>query len=161
MRLTVLNSLRWATVVLMAWATVPAAETRDVLDAYVARLRADAAGPRRETGFLSAGSDFLYGQEYFEAGNYGAAERSFRNVVRKDERNAFAHYQLAVAMLQQGDATKRGEAQTHADTAFRLEPALKERFPRDTSGRKNPSRSQGRNKKDRRRERRLCRRNRP
>jgi hypothetical protein len=43
------------------------AQDKDDLDKYIQYLKDDYAGQRKETGFLSAGSDFLYAQEYFEA----------------------------------------------------------------------------------------------
>lgn len=130
-------------VMLAALAGPTGAAEPDTLDAYVARLRADYAGPRRETGFLSAGSDFLYGQDAFEAGNYASAANRFRDVVRQDERNAYAHYQLAVALLRQPDASEPAEAREHAEIAFRLEPALKERFAREVSAATRPAPAAG------------------
>ncbi len=103
----------------------------DALDRYVQRLRADAAGPRKETGFMSPGSDFLYGQDYFESGNFSSAAGYFRRVVQADERNAFAHYQLGICFARSDDAETRELAPQHLDAAVRLEPALRQRLARD------------------------------
>jgi hypothetical protein len=42
---------------------------QDELDLYVAKLKQSKASGGSETAFMSAGSDFLYGQEYFESKN--------------------------------------------------------------------------------------------
>ncbi len=103
----------------------------DILDDYVKRLRADAAGERKETGFMSAGSDFLYGQDYYEAGNSGSAVGYFRDALRKDEGNAFFHYQLGAALWKSSDAGGKAEAEERFAAAFRLQPALRDRFERE------------------------------
>lgn len=108
-----------------------AGDQTDALDRYVQRLRADAAGPRKETGFMSPGSDFLYGQDYFEAGNFSSAAGYFRSVVNADERNAFAQYQLGVCLGRSDDPEARELSKKHLEAALRLEPALKERLARD------------------------------
>src|SRR5687767_3841292 len=82
------------------------AQQRDDLDNYIKRLKDDYAGARKETGFLSAGSDFLYAQEYFEARNYSSSEWYYKDVVRKEKDNPYANYQLAIAMLRQNDPHK-------------------------------------------------------
>lgn len=106
----------------------------DLLDDYVQHLREDAAGSRKETGFLSAGSDFLYGQDYFEAGNFTSAIGYFRNAVQKAEKNAVFRYQLGAALLKTGDKHVQTEARKNFDAAFRLEPALRERYQREFGG---------------------------
>lgn len=106
----------------------------DVLDDYVKHLREDAAGTRQETGFLSAGSDFLYGQDYFEAGNFTSAIGYFRNAVQKAGNNAVFRYQLGAALLKTGDQYMVTEAQKNFDAAFRVQPALRQRYQREFGG---------------------------
>lgn len=103
----------------------------DQLDDYVKRLREDAAGARKETGFLSAGSDFLYGQDYFEAGNFTSAIGYFRNAAQKAENNAVFRYQLGAALRKTGDKYLVTEAQKNFEAAFRVQPGLRERYQRD------------------------------
>lgn len=106
----------------------------DYLDDYVRRLREDAAGSRKETGFLSAGSDFLYGQDYFEAGNFTSSIGYFRNAVDKAGNNPVFRYQLGAALLKSGDKYAQAEAQKNFDAAFRLQPTLRERYQREFGG---------------------------
>ncbi|MCW3111868.1 MAG: hypothetical protein JWR18_264 [Segetibacter sp.] len=101
------------------------------LDKYIQRLKDDKAGPLKETGFLSAGSDFLYGQEYFEAKNYSSAEWYFKDAVKKQKDNSFANYQLAISLIRQNDQNKKQQAQEYLDAAFRLNPLLKENYKKD------------------------------
>lgn len=103
----------------------------DPLDDYVRRLREDAAGARKETGFLTAGSDFLYGQDYFESGNFSSAVGYFRNAVQKAESNPVFRYQLGAALLKTGDQYVVTDAQKNFEAAFRLQPALRERYRRE------------------------------
>ena len=103
----------------------------DLLDDHLKRLRADAEGARKETGMLSAGADFLYGQEYFEAGNFSSAVWYFRDAVKKEENNPFFRYQLGAALLKSGDKNVEDEARKHLEAAVRLQPALRERSARD------------------------------
>ncbi|HEY1112016.1 MAG TPA: tetratricopeptide repeat protein [Chitinophagaceae bacterium] len=108
-----------------------AQDTQDDLDRYVERLRRSSASGGNETAFLSPGADFLYGQDYFEAKNYSSAVWYFQDVLKKDKDNAFAHYQLAIALMRQNDKYKTQQAQDHLREAFRLQPSLKERYGRD------------------------------
>lgn len=111
--------------------SLQAQETKDDLDNYVARLRKSSATGGKETAFMSPGADFLYGQDYFEAKNYSSASWYFMDVVKKEKDNAFAHYQLAIALIRQNDKHKTEQAQEYLDAAFRLNPSLKERYARD------------------------------
>jgi tetratricopeptide (TPR) repeat protein len=111
-----------------------AAQEQDALDAYIGRLRQDHAGDRKETGFLSAGSDILYGQDYFEARNYAAAVNYFKDALKKEPENAFASYQVAMSLIRQNDKYKTQQAQTYLQQAFRINPALQERYKKE-----NPS----------------------
>jgi Tfp pilus assembly protein PilF len=106
-------------------------EPKDDLDRYVERLRRSSVAGGSETAFLSPGADFLYGQDYFEANNYSSAVWYFQDVVKKEKDNAFAHYQLAIALLRQNDTYKKQQAQEYLREAFRLLPSLKERYGRD------------------------------
>ena len=107
------------------------------LDKYIQRLKLDKAGPLKETGYLSAGSDFLYGQDYFDAKNYSSAEWYFMDAVKKQKDNPFANYQLAISLIRQNDQSKKQQAQEYLDAAFRLNPSLKENYkkeiPEDTT----------------------------
>ncbi len=123
--------LPFAFILLVMSPSIVFAQGADELDRYVERLKMDKKGPLKETGFLTAGSDFLYGQEYFEAKNYFSAVGYFRDAVRKQEDNAFANYQLAISLIKQKDADKAKEAQEYLNTAFRLNADLKERYTRD------------------------------
>jgi tetratricopeptide (TPR) repeat protein len=107
------------------------AQNNDDLDNYIQRLKEDKAGPRKETGFLTAGSDFLYGQEYFDAKNYSSAAGYFMDAVKKQNDNAFANYQLAVSLIRQNDPFKKQQARPYLEAAFRLYPSLKERYKTD------------------------------
>jgi len=127
MRLLQLSLLLW----MLALPFSGSAQTKDALDKYIGQLRQDYAGERKQTGFLSAGSDFLYAQDYFETKNYSSAAGYYKDVIRKDDQNAFAHYQLAISLIRQNDPFKKEEAAPHLSTAFRLEPQLKERFSKD------------------------------
>lgn len=103
----------------------------DDLDNYIQRLKKDKAGALLETGYLSAGSDFLYAQEYFDAKNYSSAQWYFMSAVNKATDNAFANYQLALSLLKQNDQNKTKQAQQYLDAAFRLNRGLKERYKVD------------------------------
>jgi hypothetical protein len=104
---------------------------QDDLDTYIKHLKDDHNGARIETGFNSAGSDFLYGQEAMDAKNYFYAANYFTEVVRKDKSNAFANYQLGIAMLRLNDKTKMQEAQAYIQTALQIRPSLKGRYEKD------------------------------
>ncbi|WP_207496995.1 tetratricopeptide repeat protein [Aridibaculum aurantiacum] len=116
---------------MLLFSSVASAQEKDELDKYIQHLKDDNAGPRKETGFLSAGSDFLYGQGYFDAKNYSSAEWYFMDVVKKQKDNAFANYQLAISLIRQNDAAKKQQAQEYLDAAFRLNPSLKDRYQKD------------------------------
>lgn len=116
---------------LLASSFLYAQDTQDDLDRYVERLRRSYASGGKETAFLSPGADFLYGQDYFEAKNYSSAAWYFQDVLKKEKDNAFAHYQLAIALLRQNDQYKTRQAQEYLQEAFRLQPSLKERYTRD------------------------------
>lgn len=108
-----------------------AQEAKDDLDRYVERLRLSAASGGKETAFMSAGADFLYGQDYFEAKNYSSASWYFQDVLKKENDNAFAAYQLAISLIRQNDKYKTQQAQQYLEQAFRLNPSLKERYDRE------------------------------
>jgi tetratricopeptide (TPR) repeat protein len=103
----------------------------DILDNYINRLRLSQASGGSETAFLSTGSDFLYGQDYFDAGNYSSAAGYFQGIIRKEKDHPYANYQLAVSLLKQNDAEKAKLAQIHLASAFKALPALKERYQKD------------------------------
>ncbi len=103
----------------------------DSLTDYVNRLKQSKATGGNETAFLSTGSDFLYAQEYFEAGNFSAAEYSFMAIVRKDKDHPYANYQLAVSLLKQNDPHKARQAQEYLEKAFSKMPSLKDRYKQD------------------------------
>ncbi|AKD04040.1 hypothetical protein PKOR_14230 [Pontibacter korlensis] len=109
---------------------------KDELAAYVQRLKESSAKGGSETAFMSVGSDFLYAQEYFEAGNYSSAEYSFANIVRSHKDHAFANYQLAISLIKQNNPEKAKLAQEYLEHAFALNPSLKARFAIDVPARK-------------------------
>ncbi len=78
----------------------------DSLDNYIKRLRLSQASGGSETAFLSTGSEFLYGQDYFDAGNYSSAASYFQSIIRKEKDHPYANYQLAIALLKQNDPEK-------------------------------------------------------
>jgi hypothetical protein len=103
----------------------------DSLDLYIKRLKLSAATGGSETGFLSIGSDFMYGQEYLEAGSYDGAERSFASIVRSHNNHPYANYQLGYSMMKQNDPEKKKAAMVYFENAFKAIPQLRERFKRD------------------------------
>ncbi len=103
----------------------------DSLDLYIKRLKHSAATGGSETAFLSIGSDFMYGQEYLEAGGYDGAERNFAAIVRSHNNHPYANYQLGYSMMKQNDPEKKKAAMVYFETAFKAIPQLKERFKRD------------------------------
>ncbi|MHC2993243.1 hypothetical protein OB13_17255 [Pontibacter sp. HJ8] len=113
-----------------------AQEPKDELEAYVQKLKKSSATGGSETAFLSVGSDFLYAQEYFEAGNYASAQFSFANILRAHPDHAFANYQLAISLLKQNDPEKTKLAQEYLERAFELNPSLKARFAREVPAQK-------------------------
>lgn len=123
--LILLCTLVWST------STIYAQDTKDELAAYVQRLKESSAKGGSETAFMSVGSDFLYAQEYFEAGNYSSAEYSFAGIVRSHKDHAFANYQLAISLLKQNDPEKAKLAQEYLAHAFALNPSLKTRYTQD------------------------------
>ncbi|GAA4310470.1 hypothetical protein [Nibribacter koreensis] len=104
---------------------------QDELEVYVQKLKTSQATGGSETVFLSIGSDFMYAQEYFEAKNYSSAASGFRAITQRQKDHAFAHYQLAVALLRQNDLEKTQEAEEALASAFALKPSLKERYAQD------------------------------
>lgn len=109
----------------------------DSLDNYVQRLKLSKAAGGSETAFMSIGSDFLYAQEYFEAGNFSSAAYSFEAILRKEKDHPYATYQLAVALLKQKDPYKTQYANTLLANAFKLQPNLRQRYDKEFSQEKN------------------------
>ena len=110
--------------------TLSAFSQTDSLDNYVNRLKLSQANRGSETAFLSIGSDFMYGQEYFEAGNFSSAEWYFSSIVRSHKDHAYANYQLAICLLKQNDPFKAESAKQYLEAAFNLQPTLRERLDR-------------------------------
>ena len=73
------------------------------LDNYVKRLRQSQATGGNETAFLSAGSSFLYGQDYFESGRYDMAAIYFKQALDKEADNPYFNYQLGISLSKQND----------------------------------------------------------
>ncbi|HEV2832377.1 MAG TPA: hypothetical protein VGW31_10400 [Hanamia sp.] len=117
--------------ILLSFSVFFANAQTDSLDNYIKRLRLSQASGGSETAFMSTGSDFLYGQDYFDAGNYSSATWYFQGIIRKDKDHPYANYQLAVSLLKQNDAEKAKLAQIHLASAFKALPALKERYQKD------------------------------
>lgn len=107
------------------------ATAQDPLDQYVERLRLSQATGGSETGFLSVGSTFLYGQDYFEKKEYDLAAMYFQQAYQKDSTNAFVNYQIAASLLRQNNKYKTAEAETYWQNAVRLNPGLKGRLARE------------------------------
>jgi tetratricopeptide (TPR) repeat protein len=103
----------------------------DSLENYINRLRLSQASGGSETAFLSTGSDFLYGQDYFEAGNYSSAASYFQAIIRKEKNHPYANYQLAISLLKQNDPEKAKLAKILLANSFKTLPALKERYQKD------------------------------
>ncbi len=121
------------TVVLLS-CFVLSAQSQDPLEQYVKRLRASQASGGSETGFLSVGSTFLYGQDYFEKKEYDLANMYFMQAYQKDSTNAFVAYQIAASLLKQNDKYKAEEAKIFLQTALRLNPSLKETYDLNFGG---------------------------
>lgn len=109
----------------------------DSLDTYINRLKKSAASGGSETAFLSIGSDFMYAQEYIEAGNFSSAEYNLKAILRRDNNHPYANYQLAYVLMKQKDQYKAKEAVEYFDKAFASIPSLKDRYSRDFPGSKN------------------------
>ncbi|MGV3530286.1 MAG: tetratricopeptide repeat protein [Flavisolibacter sp.] len=107
------------------------ASAQDPLDQYVERLRRSQATGGSETGFLSVGSTFLYGQGYFEKKEYDLAAMYFQQAYQKDSTNAFVNYQVAASLLRQNNKYKTAEAETYWQNAVRLNPGLKARLTKE------------------------------
>ncbi|NDK57412.1 tetratricopeptide repeat protein [Pontibacter fetidus] len=118
-------------ILLLCAAQLYAQQTNDELTAYIERLRHSLATGGSETSFMSLGSDFLYAQDYLEAGNYSSAEYSFASIVRANPDHAFANYQYAVSLLKQKNPEKTKLAQTYFQKALALNPSLKTRYATD------------------------------
>lgn len=114
-------------------------QDNDDLTNYIKRLRADYAGPRNETGFLSAGSAFLYAQDYFDAKNYSAASNYFAEVLQKEKDNPYANYQLAISLIRQKNESQKQKAEEYLEHAFRLNSNLKERYKTDVAANDIPA----------------------
>lgn len=101
--------------------------SQDDLDNYIKRLKQSQATGGKETAFLSAGSSFLYGQEYFEAKRYDMAAMYFTQALEKEPGNPYFNYQLAISLLKQNNEQKTLQAQPYLSKAFELNPGLKAR----------------------------------
>lgn len=108
-----------------------AQETNDDLDTYIKRLKHSSATGGSETAFLTVGSDFMYAQEYLEAGNYSSAEYSFANILRAHPDHAFANYQYAISLIKQKNPEKDKLAQEYFQKAIELNPSLKASYEKD------------------------------
>jgi tetratricopeptide (TPR) repeat protein len=106
---------------------------QDDLEAYINRLKKSQATGGNETAFMSAGSDFLYGQGYFEAKNYDMAAMYYKQVVNKEPENPYFNYQLAIALIRQKDKYKTEEAQIYLAKAFTLNPNLRTTYANEPS----------------------------
>ncbi|MEO6705879.1 MAG: hypothetical protein ABIN04_08540 [Ginsengibacter sp.] len=101
---------------------------QDALEQYVNRLRQSAISGGSETAFLSVGSKFLYGQDYFEKKEYTLANMYFNQAYQVDSTNAFVNYQIAASLLKQNDPQKTVLAQKYLQNAFLLNPGLKNTY---------------------------------
>lgn len=122
---------KFAVILLFAASFCTLANAQDPLDQYLLRLRRSQASGGSETGFLSVGSTFLYGQDYYEKKEYDLAAMYFQQAYQKDSTNAFVNYQLAAALLRQNNQYKTAEAQTYWQNALRLNPGLQARLARE------------------------------
>ena len=80
--------MKLSTVFFISLLSLQASAQSDSLDNYVKRLQQSKVVGDNETSFMSLGSDFLYAQEYFEAGNYGAATHSYEGILRQHKENS-------------------------------------------------------------------------
>lgn len=125
------NLPRTITILLGCFISFNSYSQADSLDLYIKRLKHSAATGGAETAFLSIGSDFMYGQEYLEAGSYDGAERNFAAIVRSHNNHPYANYQLAYSMMKRNDPEKKKAAMVYFEKAFQLVPQLRERYKRD------------------------------
>ncbi|WP_242929183.1 tetratricopeptide repeat protein [Pontibacter vulgaris] len=108
-----------------------AQDTNNDLDTYIKRLKHSSATGGSETAFLTVGSDFMYAQEYLEAGNYASAEYSFANILRAHPDHAYANYQYAISLIKQKNPEKAKLAQESFQKAIALNPSLKASYAKD------------------------------
>jgi hypothetical protein len=101
---------------------------QDVLEQYINRLRQSAESGGAETAFMSVGSKFLYGQDFFENKEYDLANMYFTQAYQVDSTNAFVNYQIAASLLKQNENKKTALAQKYLQNAFLLNPGLKETY---------------------------------
>ncbi len=104
---------------------------QDDLDQFLNRMKKSAATGGRETAFLTPGSDFMYGLEYFEKGTYDMAAMNFARAQKAESANPYYNYLLAIALLRQNDKDKATEAAPYLQKAFELNSNLKKRFATD------------------------------
>jgi len=123
--------LRKSVGVLIVLCSFLPAKAQDPLDQYVKRLRQSQTSGGSETAFLSVGSTFLYGQDYFVKKEYDLANMYFVQAYQKDSTNAFVNYQIAASLLRQNDKYKAKEAEKYLQSAIRFNPALKSTFEKD------------------------------
>ncbi|WP_417429154.1 tetratricopeptide repeat protein [Halpernia sp.] len=102
--------------------------SQDVLEKYVNKLRKSAASHGAETAFMTAGSKFLYGQDYFENKEYDLANMYFNQAWKIDSTNAFVNYQIAASLLMQKQKNKTHLAQQYLKNAFLKNPDLKKTY---------------------------------
>jgi len=110
---------------------------QDPLEQYIKRLRQSEASGGSETGFLSVGSTFLYGQGYFEKKEYDLANMYFKQAYEKDSTNAFVNYQIAASLLKQKNKYKTQEAERFWQNAVRLNAGLQQRLEKEFPELKN------------------------
>lgn len=119
--------------IVLIFISISAFSQTDSLDNYINKLKLSRANGGSETAFLSIGSDFMYGQEYFEAGNFSSAAWYFNSIVRNHKDHAYANYQLAICLLKQNDLYKAESAKQYLEASFNAQPSLRERFKREMS----------------------------
>lgn len=111
--------------------SVSHAFSQDDLDQFINRMKSSKASGGKETGFLTPGSDFIYGQEYFEAKKYDMAAMYFERSQKAEPDNAYYNYLFALALIKQNDKYKTQQAQPYLDKAYQLNANLKARFETD------------------------------
>jgi tetratricopeptide (TPR) repeat protein len=124
----IITKTKQATLLLLAFFLLQGAQAQDDLEVYIKRLKTSAATGGKETAFLSAGADFISGQEYFESKEFVMAAMYFKKCVDKEPQNAFFNYQYAISLINQKDQYKTAHAQAYLQKAFTLSPDLKKRF---------------------------------
>lgn len=135
----IMHQLKFFPVLLcLLFTASPCFSQTDSLDAYINRLKKSASVGGTETAFLSIGSDFMYAQEYIEAGNFSSAEYNLKAILRRDNNHPYANYQLGYVLMKQKDQLKANEAGEYFEKAFTAIPSLKHRFSRDFPGSKDP-----------------------